>query len=87
MNTPNAFGFIGVGLFMECVHLMPTVTGVRELWLMTMGIVFLLVGGSVVARVAWDWIAPRMIYPLLVALPSRDEASGRGVPEGQRTVA
>ena len=60
MNTPNAFGFITVGLLMEGLHFLPEVTGVRELWLLFMGGVLLMTGYLALAHTAWLQASPRL---------------------------
>lgn len=84
MNAPNAFVFFGVGLTMEVLHLAPAISGVRELWLMVMGGVLMLTGGVFIAQMAWSWVKPRMITPMLVLLPRPAEARDREIPEGRR---
>jgi hypothetical protein len=84
MNTPNAFIFVGVGLMMELVRFSPAITGVRELWLITMGGVLMLTGGLFLANEAWVWVKPRMITPMLALLPRPETARGHDVPAGRR---
>lgn len=84
MNIPNSCVFISVGFLMEMLRLLPDVTGVRELWLMVMGGVLMLTGGVFLAQMAWAWVKPRMITPMLVLLPRPAEARGREIPEGRR---
>ncbi len=84
MNTPNACVFFGVGLMMELLRLIPEITGVRELWLITMGGVMMLTGGLFLAHEAWVWVKPRMITPMLAWVPQANPASGREVPQGRR---
>ncbi|GEM_PF-2705430 len=84
MNTPNALGFIIVGLLMEALHFLPSISGVREMWLLVMGGVLMTVGFAVLAQAAWLKIAPR-VQTLSVAATRRREAAARGtVPEGRR---
>lgn len=83
MNMPNAFLFVGVGFLMELLHLVPTITGVREMWLVVMGGVLLFTGGLFLAQATWVWAKPRLITPMLVLLPRREEAPSR-VPNGRR---
>jgi hypothetical protein len=84
MNTTNAYIFVGVGLLMEGLHLLPEITGVREMWLMTMGGVLTLTGGLFLANEAWVWVKPRMITPMRAWLPQANAAQGREVPAGKR---
>jgi hypothetical protein len=84
MNTPNAFLFVGLGLFMELWHLSPAVTGVRETWLLVMGAVFVLIGTMFLTQTAWQWAKPRLITPMLVLLPRREDDRTREVPNGRR---
>lgn len=84
MNTPNAFLFVGLGIFMELLHLSPAVTGVREMWLLIMGGVIMMVGTAFLTQVAWLWAKPRLITPMLMLLPRREEARARTVPQGRR---
>lgn len=86
MNTPNAYGFFGVGLVMQGLHFLPGISAVRELWLMVMGSVLILVGGGFLAQVAWSWITPRLITPLIEALPRRQDVRQRA-PAGQRVTS
>jgi len=67
MNMTNACGFLGAGSLMQMLHLLPSVTGVRELWLIVMGAVMMAVGAMFFAQKAWAWFAPRMIVPVLAA--------------------
>lgn len=60
MNALNAYGFIATGLLMEALHFLPSVTGVREMWLMIMGVVLVMIGSSVLAHAAWLRVAPRL---------------------------
>lgn len=84
MNTSNAYGFVGAGLVMEMMQFLPGVTGVRELWLLVMGIVLMLIGGTYLAQVFWAWLTPRMITPMLALIPRRIEGRGRELPDGRR---
>lgn len=85
MNIPNAFLFVGVGLAMELLHFSPEITGVRELWLMVMGIVCMLTGAVFLTQAAWLWAKPRVVVPALALLPKRAESTGRrAVPNGHR---
>ena len=84
MNTPNAFVFVSAGFLMQLLHLAPEITGVRELWLMVMGGVMILAGGLFFAQLAWVWVKPRMITPMLVLLPRPVDARDREIPEGRR---
>lgn len=79
---PNAFGFIGVGAVMQVLRFLPEVSGVRELWLLVMGMVLVLIGGAVVARAGWAWFAPRMVSPMFAAWEVREVSEVREVPEG-----
>lgn len=85
MNTPNALGFIIVGILMEALHLLPDITGVREMWLLVMGGVLMVVGFLVLAQTAWLKIAPRA-QALSGALARRraEAAATAAVPEGRR---
>jgi predicted membrane channel-forming protein YqfA (hemolysin III family) len=84
MNTTNAYIFVGVGMLIEGLHLLPEITGVRELWLITMGGVLMLTGGLFLATEAWTWVKPRMITPMLAWLPQANPAQGRGASAGKR---
>ncbi|HSI09070.1 MAG TPA: hypothetical protein VK985_10845 [Rariglobus sp.] len=84
MNTSNSFAFVGVGFLMELARLTPAISAVRDLWLMVMGGVLMLTGGVFLAQMAWVWVKPRMITPMLVLLPRPAEARGREIPEGRR---
>ncbi len=84
MNTSNAFVFLGAGFLMELLRLAPEITGVRELWLIVMGGVLMLTGGAFFAQMAWVWVKPRMITPMLVLVPRLAEAGDREVPAGRR---
>lgn len=70
MNTPNAAGFIAVGLIMAGFHFLPTITGVRETWLLLMGGVMVSVGCTVLAHMAWLRLAPRVTL-LLESMATR----------------
>lgn len=83
MNMPNACIFFGVGLMMEFLRIAPSITGVREMWLVVMGGVLMLTGGVFLAHEAWTWVKPRMVTPMLAWVP-RAEPEGRQVPEGRR---
>ncbi|CAM3061316.1 hypothetical protein [Rariglobus hedericola] len=84
MNTSNAFAFIITGLLAEALHFLPEVTGVREMWLMLMGVVLMLTGGVYLAQASCVWLIPRMVTPMLALLPSRTSTGTRSVPEGDQ---
>ena len=77
MNTPNAFGFITVGLVMEGLQFLPEVTGVRELWLMIMGGVLLMVGSLVLAQAAWLRASPHVAASVQAVALRRAEIQTR----------
>ncbi len=81
MNTPNAYGFIATGLLMEALHFLPSVTGVREMWLMVMGVVLVMIGASVLAHVAWLRVAPRLVA-LAGAITARQTQAREQVRNG-----
>ncbi|MFA6960969.1 MAG: hypothetical protein WC205_09480 [Opitutaceae bacterium] len=70
---------------MELLHALPTITGVREMWLMVMGGVLIAVGGAFFARLAWAWFVPRLVTPMLVVLPSREATDEHALPDGRRS--
>lgn len=70
---------------MELLQLLPSVTGVREMWLLVMGGVLMLAGGVRLLQVAWAWFAPRLVLPMLAVLPRREEARERALPAGRRS--
>ncbi len=86
INLFNAFGFIGAGLLMEALQLLPNVTDVRELWLLVMGGVLLTIGLLVVARSVWLRIAPRLLVLSQALMPERDEARVRDVSPAVRRI-
>lgn len=77
-NLPNAFGFMGVGLLMEALQFLPSVSGVRKMWLLFMGGVLLAIGLIAVGRAAWLQVAPRLLVILQVLKPERADA---GMPD------
>jgi hypothetical protein len=83
MNTTNAFGFLVTGLIAEALHLLPSITGAREMWLMVMGGVLMLVGVAFIALETWLWVKPRMVTPMLALLPLRAAAGERSLAQGQ----
>jgi sulfite exporter TauE/SafE len=84
MNTPNALGFIIVGLLMEALHFLPSINDVRELWLLVMGAVLMAIGFLVLAQAAWLKVAPR-VHAFSVSLAQRRAEAARGAsPAGRR---
>ena len=87
MNMPNAWGFFGVGALMESLLLVPSVTDVRAMWLAVMGGVMISTAAVFFAQAAWAWFAPRMVVPVLAALPRprrAGEMAKGGVAGGNR---
>lgn len=81
----NACTFFTAGLLMLGARLAPSVTGVREMWLLVMGGVMMAVGGLFFARLAWAWFAPRMVTPLVaVAVRQRERAKAGAAVAGRR---
>jgi len=83
MNTPNAFGFVALGLLMKSLpQVAPSLVagvlapgeGSRELWLAFMGAVLVFTGGAFLLRSAWQWtIRPRpvpMLRPAMEPAPT-----------------
>jgi hypothetical protein len=85
MNTIHSYVFIGVGFLMELAGRALEMSAVRELWLAVMGAVMMLAGGGFLAQMAWVWVKPRMITPMLVLLPQAGETDGGELPEGRRS--
>jgi hypothetical protein len=83
MNTPNAYGFLGAGIFMELLSFWTEISVVREWWLMIMGGVLISVGGVFLAKIAYTWFVQRLVIPLLVVLPSRGAAQQQALPDGR----
>ncbi|HTJ78039.1 MAG TPA: hypothetical protein VL357_03510 [Rariglobus sp.] len=95
MNLPNVIGFFGMGFVMELLpRLAPEwVSGEASragadtgaLWFMVMGAVMMIIGGSYLARMAWETL-PREKYHAMVrdivAAEKRSEASSSGVGAG-----
>ena len=85
MNTPNAFGFIGVGLLMELLSPLVALNAVRELWLVVMGAVLLLTGGGFLLRRSLVWLVPRLVTPMVSALGRRDDMTDSALPDARRS--
>jgi hypothetical protein len=86
MNIPNAIGFILVGLFMETLHFLSSVTDVREMWLLLMGGVLMSIGFIVLAQTAWLKVSPR-VTALSHALARHRANAARGTAPGGRRVS
>jgi len=79
MNLPNAIAFFGIGLGMEALQFFPSFNGVRQLWLLVMGSVFITIGGGVLAHAAWwRFIVPGLQVTARALLPERTPVDTRG---------
>ncbi|MET0263657.1 MAG: hypothetical protein ABW223_12210 [Rariglobus sp.] len=87
MNTPNALGFISAGMIMAALHFLPTVTGVRELWLLVMGGVLMAVGTATLAQVAWLQVAPKLAVVTQSMSAKRAEARAGSTGSAVRRVS
>jgi len=74
MDTPNALGFIALGMIMGGMSFVPTITGVREMWLLLMGGVLMTAGTVVLAQTAWLQIAPRLLVASQASQARRQNA-------------
>lgn len=76
MNTPNAFGFVALGLLMKLLpQLAPSLVASdntlawgessRALWLAFMGAVLIFTGGAFLLRLVWRWMVRPRPVPML----------------------